>query len=80
MQNNERENQSRKDQDYKVGQKVPILNKNQLRGKLEPTVLNEGPWLILQTNTNGTVTIKRNNYIERINIRRIRPFFTTRTS
>ena len=31
MQNNKRENQSRKDYDYKVGQKVLILNKNQVR-------------------------------------------------
>ena len=29
--------------DYKVGQKVLILDQNQLKGKLESTILNEGP-------------------------------------
>ena len=74
-QNNEKENLSRKDHDYKVRQRILIVNKNQHKGKLEPTVLDEGPWTIIQTHTNGTVTINRNNYIERIKIRRIRPFF-----
>ena len=40
---NERENRSRKELDYQVGQKILILNKTQLKEKLEPTVLNEGP-------------------------------------
>ena len=74
-QNNERENLSRKDHDYKVGQWILILNKNHHKGKLEPTVLDEGPWHITRVHTNGTVTLNRNNYSERINIRRNRPFF-----
>ena len=72
---NEKENQGRKNFDYQVGQKILILNKNQIKGKLEPTVLNEGPWIIKKVHTNGTVSILRNQYMERINIRRIRPFF-----
>ena len=74
-QTNAKENQSRKEFDYKVGQRILILNKNQHKGKLEPTVSNEGPWPITQIHANGTVTILRNNYIERINICHIRPFF-----
>ena len=72
---NQKENSTRREFDYKVGEKVLILNKNQFKGKLEPTVLNEGPWVIKQVHTNGTVSILRNNYIERINIRRLRPYF-----
>ena len=74
-QTNVKENLSRKQFNYKVGQRILILNKNQQKVKLEPTVLNEGPWPITQIHTNGTVTILRNNYVERINIPRICPFF-----
>ena len=38
-QNNEKENLSRKYHDYKVGQRILILNKNQHKRKLEPTIL-----------------------------------------
>ena len=72
---NIKENSTRRDFDYKVGDKILILNKNQFKGKLEPTVLSEGPWPIKQVHTNGTVSILRNKYIERINIRRVRPYF-----
>ena len=72
---NLRENQGRKEFDYQLGQKVLILNKNYMRGKLEPTVLNEGPWNIQKVHTNRTISIMRNKYLERINIRRVRPFF-----
>ena len=65
----------KKDFDYKVGQGILILSKIQHKGKLEPAVLNEGHWPITQIHANGTVTILRNNYVERINIRQIRPFF-----
>ena len=41
---------------------------------MEATVLNEDPWKIQQAHTNGTITLLRNNYHERMNIRRIRPF------
>ena len=61
------ENLSRQDFDYKIDQKILILNKNQFKGKLEPIVLNEGPWPIQQVHTNGTVSILRNEYLERIN-------------
>ena len=54
---------------------ILILNKATAKGKLEPVTLPEGPWKITQVHTNGTVSILRNNYIVRINIRRIRPFF-----
>ena len=74
-QTNKKENSSRTTYDYEIGQRVLILNKNPHKGKLEATALNEGPWIIQQVHSNGTVTILCNKYHERMNIRRIRPFF-----
>ena len=34
----------------------------------------KGPYVIIKVNKNGTVVIKRSQYHETINIRRIRPF------
>ena len=73
------ENLSRQDFDYKIDQKILILNKNQFKGKLEPIVLNEGPCLIQQVHTNGIVSILRNKYLERMNIYRLRPYFESFT-
>ena len=72
---NIKENSKRRFHDYKEQDLVLILNKATTKGKLEPITLPEGPWKITQVHTNGTVSILRNNYVERINIRRIRPFF-----
>ena len=59
--------------DYKVGDLVLILNTANFKGKLEPSTLPDGPWKIVQVHTNGTVSILRNHYVERMNIRRLRP-------
>ena len=72
---NIKENPKRKKIDYKVGNLILILNEQSNRGKLEPITLPEGPWKITQVNTNGTVSILRNKYVERLNIQRIQPFF-----
>ena len=72
---NIKENSKRQFFDYKIGDLILILNKQSNKGKLDPNTLPEGPWKITQVHTNGTVSILRNSYIERINIRRIRPFF-----
>ena len=53
---NQRENQGRKGFDYQVGQKVLILNKHYMKGKLGP-VLSEGPWTIQEVHTNRTISI-----------------------
>ena len=72
---NMRENMHRQTYDYKVNDLILILNKEKQRDKLAPSVLPEGPWKIQQVHANGTVTILRNTYLERMNICRIRPFF-----
>ena len=71
-----KENSIRRFFDYKENDLILILNKQTTKGKLEPNTLPEGPWKVLQVHTNGTVSTMRNNHVESINIRRIRPFFT----
>ena len=69
--NNERENDKRIPMDYKVGDKVVILEKR--RRKLADKTTD--PFVIDQVHTNGTVTIKRSEGVfDRINIRRIGPW------
>lgn len=70
--NSARENARRIDYDYRIGQKVllrldGILRKAQDRKK--------GPYVITDVFTNGTVRIQRGTWSERLNIRRIEPFF-----
>ena len=72
---NVKENSGRRFHDYQINDQVHIPNRTYIRGKLEPTTLPEGPWKIVQVHINGTVSIQRRKYIERMNIRRTRPFF-----
>ena len=70
--NNERENRKRIDWDYVVGQQV-LLDKPGIVPKL--TSPRTGPYTITQVHANGTVTIQRGPTTERVNIRRITPYF-----
>ena len=69
-----RENHGRRQHNYNINDKILILDKNPMRGKLAPVALDKGPWTITRVFANGTVNINRNGYIQRINIRRLRPF------
>ena len=75
-QNNERENRRRLDFDYAVGQKV-LLTKDGIIRKAEDK--NFGPFVITQVYTNGTVRIQRGTITERMNIRRLSPYFERAT-
>ena len=69
---NVRENKKRVKHDYKVDDKV-LIHKDGILRKLEsPT---EGPYTILQVYTNGTIRIQRGAVRERMNIRRLSPYF-----
>ena len=70
--NNARENKCRIAYKYKPGDQVLILS-----GKLDPKLkLHEGPYTVVSYNaSNGTLHIRRRNYIEPINIRQVRPYF-----
>ena len=69
--NNDRENSRRIDFDYRVGQKILIINTDIQRKLDNPTT---GPYEITDVFSNGTVTIRRGNVLERLNIRRIKPY------
>ena len=64
-------NAKRRSYDYQPNQRV-------LLKAISPTKLgirSEGPYVITQVHTNGTITIQRNpNVTERINIRRVFPY------
>jgi hypothetical protein len=65
-------NKSRISADYQPGQQVLIQATNP--SKLQPCTT--GPYPITAVHTNGTVTIRRKPHVlERINIRRLLPFF-----
>jgi hypothetical protein len=70
--NNARENKGRIDYDYKVGQKV-LLQKEGILCNTESR-WHMKPWLITSVHTNGTITVQHRNKIDRMNIRRVKPF------
>ena len=71
--NNLQENRRRRTHDYTVGDQILVLKK-------DPAALEaraEGPFTIFQVHSNGTVSFFRKaNVIERINIRRIKPYYS----
>jgi hypothetical protein len=70
--NTAHENEGRIDYDYKVGQKILVQNKGILRKA--QSIWQKDPWTITTVHTNGTITIQRRNNLERLNIRRVKPF------
>ncbi len=69
---NARENKGRIDYDYEVGQKVLLWNEGILRNA--ESRWHEKPWLIATVHTNGTIMIQCRKKVERMNIRRVKPF------
>jgi hypothetical protein len=69
---NARENNSRIDYDYEVGQKV-LLRKEGILHNAESR-WHKKPWLITTVHTNGTITVQRGKKVERMNIRRVKLF------
>ena len=55
-----------------MGQKV-FLTKDGILRKVEDK--NKGPYLITQVHHNGTVRIQRGTINERLNVRRLTPYF-----
>jgi hypothetical protein len=70
--NNACENEGRIDYDYKVGQKI-LLRKKGIHLQSE-SMWHKKPWLIMSVHTNGTITVQCGNKIDRMNIRRVKPF------
>ena len=70
--NNDRENTKRIDYNYHVGEWI-LIRKDTYLDKLEER--NLGPYQVIQVQVNGILTIgKRTNVLERINIRRVKPY------
>jgi hypothetical protein len=69
---NQRENPKRIDYDYKVGDKVLLINEGILR-KAESAYV-KGPWTITTGHTNGTIRIQRRTRTKQLSIRRVQPF------
>jgi hypothetical protein len=67
-----RENKRRINFDYAVGQKVLLKEDGILRKAQDKKT---GPYVITQVHTNGTVRIQRGTVSERLNIRRLTPYF-----
>jgi hypothetical protein len=70
--NTTRENKGRIDYDYKVDQKILVGNKGILCKA--QSIWQKDPWTIMTVHTNGTFTIQCGNNLERLNIRRVKPF------
>ena len=69
--NNARENKHNIQFDYQPGQYIFIKNKD-IKRKLNPD--KEGPFQVVSSHTNGTITIRRSpTVVERINNRRVHP-------
>ena len=69
----ERENRTCKDWDYKVGDKV-LLRKDSILSKSESHYECD-PWTITSVHTNGTIRVQCGSKSERLNIRRVTPYF-----
>jgi hypothetical protein len=69
---NQRESPKQIDYNYKVGDKVLVINKGILC-KAESAYGKE-PWPITTVHTNGTIRIQRGTKMERLSIRRVEPF------
>ena len=71
--NTARENKTRVEWDYAVGDKVLVRKEGILR-KSE-SKYEKDPWTVSQVHTNGTIRIQCGTKSERLNIRRVTPFF-----
>ena len=71
--NTKHENRTCKDWDYKVGDKV-LLWKDGILRKSESRY-DHDPWTITSVHTNGTIMVQRGSKSERLNIRRVTPYF-----
>jgi hypothetical protein len=71
--NNRRNNASRISHDYKVGDKVLLKKPGKHLRKLE--ALRTGPHKVTEICTNGTLCIQKGKVNERVNVRRLSPYF-----
>eukprot|EP00804_Cyclotella_cryptica_P024196 CCRYP_020865-RA/>CCRYP_020865-RA protein AED:0.44 eAED:0.44 QI:0/-1/0/1/-1/0/1/0/104 len=68
----QRENKSRVDWDYKIGDKV--LRQEGILHKSESNY-HKDPWTVSTVHTEGTIRVHHSTKSERLNIRRVTPYF-----
>jgi preprotein translocase subunit YajC len=76
-QSNAKENKKRLQHEYKIGDKV-LLEKGGIQPKMAAP--REGPFRIVKVSANGTVRIQKGAVTQRVNIRRLTPYFERRPS
>jgi hypothetical protein len=77
MASNVKENKSRIDKQYAVGDKVLlVLDADERRDKKKLDRPTRGPFTVTKVYENGTVAINRGRYTETINNCRLKPYFT----
>ena len=69
---NKRENSKRIKHNYKIGDKVLLKNPGILRKMSTPY---SGPYKVQEVFTNGTISILKGAVVQRVNIRRVQPYF-----
>jgi hypothetical protein len=69
---NAHENEGGIDYDNEVGQKVLLRKEGILRNA--ESRWHKKTWLITTVHTNGTIMVQRGKKVERMNIRRVKPF------
>ena len=72
-QSNKRENATRLVHDYQVGEHVVLATPGLLPKAKRPRT---GPYKVTQVHNNGTITIKDGPVQQRVNIRRVTPYWT----
>ena len=75
--NNAKENKKRLNHEYKVGDRVLLVFKPYERlkgGKISPSTLARGPFIITEVIANGTVKIQCGAFEDLVSIRRITPY------
>ena len=70
--NNERENKSRIAHEYKVGDQILLTKPGKIRKHRAP---HTGPYKIERVYSNGTIHIRRGQISDRVNLRRVIPYF-----
>jgi len=70
---NKSENSKRIPHEYNVGDRVLLTTPGQLRKLQAPRT---GPYRVVHVHNNGTVTIQKGHVQQRVNIRRINPYWT----
>ena len=76
LKDNERENSQRRHHNYKIGDKV-LLKKDHLKITRKTEFRNEGPFTVVRTHKNGTLTVTDENsgVTTTLHMRRLRPFY-----